>query len=254
MTFKRLASVLWLAAMIILPSGCSRADASRGIESKTVSLVTEMAEFLKRPLAQRKLSNADSTKYVRLAQDKESDLFIRVTAIQTLAYANDKASRDALSALWAENKGVPLMGSVLLHSLRVRSNSDRSSQELYGTLAFHLGKSASPLERMFIANRLAIDFSEQGLWTILEAAKVETDERARCEMLYHLTQSKDKALLQETLNLSWINEDLLPTEVHAFLFGIITPNRSTDPEKNSSLALLRTLKKKLALPTAALGK
>ena len=246
MIFKRLVSVIWLTTILILISVGNKADASRGIEPKTVSIVSEVAKFLKQPLSQRKLSDADSAKYVRLAQDKDNDPLIRVAAVQTLAYANDKASRDALNVLWTENRGLPLMGSAVSYALRIRSNPFRSSQELYGILAFALGKSMSPLERMFIVNKLAIDFSEQGLWTILEAAKVETDERARCEMLYYLTQSDDKALLQETLNLSWINEVMVPTEGDAFLFGTITPNRSTDPDDNSSLALLKTLRKKLS--------
>jgi hypothetical protein len=246
MTFKRLAGVLWLTAVIILPWSSNRADASQGIEPKTVLFVAKVAKFLKQPLAQRKLSDADSAKYVRLAHDEENDLIMRVAAVQALAYANDKASHEALNKLLIDNSMSPMVSSVTWHSLRVRSNASRSSEEFYGILAFHLGKSISPLDRMFIANRLALDYSERGLWAILQAAKVETDERAKCDLFYYLSQSNDPSLLKETLALSWMKEPLEPTEYLAFLFGSITPGRPTDVYGNTPWALSKKIKIKLA--------
>jgi len=119
----------------------------------------------------------------------------------------------------------------------VREAQSRSPEERFGLLCYRLGRSANPWERLFLANRLAVDYGRRAGWVLLEAARAERppegaedrfDERfAQFVMLHALVHMKDAALARAVLREDW-SKGFFRAEQMQYLMARVSPYADAD--------------------------
>jgi hypothetical protein len=80
-----------------------------------------------------------------------------------------------------------------------------------------------------------VDFGEEAMPAILNAAKAEPEEWVRREMLYYLGQTKDAGIAKEAIKLHWSWLEPPQTENFYGLFMTLTPGRYGQGDDPSQL-------------------
>lgn len=234
-----------LAALFIMLK-CS-AVSSVPMDLRAAKEVVALSELMQKPLEGRTLSKEQSDKYVSMTQANNGDQ--RLIAVLALAFDANPTSLAVLQQQ-ANSEAMNIAGAAN-YALTVRAGAGQDSSKLFGLLCYRLGRSKKPWERMFIANRLAVDFGDKAETVILNAAKEEGELEkaeptsgaiARTDMLYYLSQTKDASVAKEILG--WeVKGGWMPESI-ASLMGAITPGRPRDDGSNSWGILSKRLKKR----------
>ena len=218
----------------------------------------ELTPLMKMPLTKRKLSDAQVARLIEMAKIDSNN--VRQCVCLALAFAQDANSIEALKKLSEDNfKGTQAAAN---YALKVRQNAGRKPREMLNNLCFWLGRSDNSLEKKFLANRMWVDFGEESAGTLLLALQAESEvllsgERmtyaeasiintVRCDLLYYLSESKNKEVLTEALKFKWDETiDWSLSESDAYILGSITPGRTRDAIFNSRGMLVRKIRAKL---------
>ncbi|MGB2753630.1 MAG: hypothetical protein WBD75_03895, partial [Phycisphaerae bacterium] len=178
--------------------------------------VKKLEALLRRPPEQRRLTAEDENRYVEILPREGAGDLGRVVAL-SLAYGTQPRSLETLRTeaqrLNAPHLPPSSVGGAASYAVAVREAQSRGPEERFGLLCYRLGRSANPWERMFLANRLAVDYGRRAGWVLLEAARAErppegaedrSDERfAQFVMLHALVHMKDDALARAVLQEDW---------------------------------------------------
>lgn len=218
----------------------------------------KLTQLMKMPLAKRKLSNAESARLIEMADT--GGIPERQCACLALAFAGDADSLEMLKKLAKDRrKGAQAAAN---YALKVRQNAGRKPREMLNNLCFWLGRSEDPVEKMFLANRMWVDFGEESVATILLAAKDESEgiqdgtdridaatmmkNMVCCDLLYYLSESTSERVLREALELKWDEEVhwTLPGDL-VQLMGSVTPGRPSGTLENSRIMLVDKIRAKL---------
>jgi hypothetical protein len=222
--------VISVCTLAIVVSPC----AGKPLDSKAAEEIRSLEALIKLPMDQRSVSGEQVDRWLLLTQEDNSDL--RLVVVLCLAYANDTVSYARLEQ-FAKATSDPILSGAAAYSLVVRRTRDTKKNNLLGELHDRLLNAANPYERMFLANRIAVDFGSGGLPLIVNAVKREVDEVVKCDMMYYIAKADVALADREVLNLKWDETVRLPENL-AFVLGSITPNRSKDQDMNSTIKLL----------------
>jgi hypothetical protein len=218
----------------------------------------ELAPLMKIPLAERRASEAQTARLIEMADSNHG--WVRECVCLGLAFAQDSNSLEVLRKLSEDRrKGVQAAAG---YALKVRQNAGRKPEEMLKNLCFWLGRSDNGLERMFLANRMWVDFGAESVGTLLLALKAESEalldgeqmslgkrfgiNSVRCDLLYYLSESSNKEVLSEALKPEWDETiDWSLSESVAYIMGSVTPGRSRNYRESSRIELLEKIQAKL---------
>jgi len=212
--------------------------------SKPFSLdakISTLEALIDMPLSKRKNSAAQSEEFIAMVRSDSSSGDRKSVAILALAWSADEGSAALLKKV--QKEATALHRGMASYALVVRSLSGRPAETHPASLCLALGKAKDWTERLFLANRLAVDYPKTSMWAILDAARVETDPHVQWAMLYYLVKSKDAAIAAEVLRFKW--KQHFPAESLQTLLDAITPGRSTEEMFTSTYFLLRELKARM---------
>ena len=213
---------------------------SKPFDSSAMTGTSALEALVAMPPSKRKNSAAQNEQFVSMVKSDSGDR--KLVGILGLAWSADEGSAALLKKL---QKDAPAWHrGMASYALAVRSLSGRPAATIPASLCLALGKAKDPSERLFLANRLAVDYPKTTMWAIWDAARVETDPLVRCDMLYYLVKSKDAAIAAEMLRFKW-GRVVFPPEGQAFLLGVMTPERPKDKMHNSSHFLLEELRARM---------
>lgn len=232
-------SVVRTLILAVLSVGLASNLSAKPIDSRAAKDLNDLASILKQPIMMRKISPELESKYIGLANDKNSYAEKQV-AILTLAWGNDSKSLEILKSIKHAEGSYSGEAS---YALLVRENRDKGAEELCKSLIAALESSKNPFERMFIANRLAVDFPSQAVVPILRAVNNETDWMTKIDLTYYLSVLCDRTTATVVLQLDWkhIKDFELPESL-ASLMQVLTPGRGYGDDEiyNSIRRLNRT--------------
>ncbi len=227
--FLRLAARTALG-LTLVHGACARNSLARPIDARAADVCVELAKLVRQPAQGRRMGKHEAEAYATLTRVDSAD--VRLCAVVALAFAGDEATGRLLSQLVKQTD--PIIAGAASYALRLRESAGRKPDEAFGILCFWLGRSRNPVERMLLANRIAVDFGDTGAWAIAAAASQETDDLAR---------ANDEAIAKEALRWQWDEGYWFPENL-AFLMGSLTPGRPRDALRNSCKFLLRQLKQR----------
>lgn len=176
----------------------------------------KLEALLRRPPEQRRLTAEDENRYVEILPREGAGDLSHVVAL-SLAYGTQPRSLEVLrtEARQLNVPGIPpdIVGGAAAYAVAMREAQSRSPEERFGLLCYRLGRSANPWERLFLANRLAVDYGQRAGWVLLEAARAErppegaedrlAESFAQYGMLHALVHMKDAALARAVLQEDW---------------------------------------------------
>jgi hypothetical protein len=213
---------------------------SKPFDSSAATGASALEALVAMPPSKRKNSAAQTQQFVAMVRSDSRDR--KLVGILGLAWSADEGSAALLKKLHQDADA--WIRGMAGYALLVRSLSGRPAATIPASLCLFLGKSKEPSERMFLANRLAVDYPKTSMWAIWDAARAETDPLVRCDMLYYLVKSPDAAIAAEVLRFKW-GRRVSPSEGRSFLLGTITPGRPKDDMRNSSDFLLNELRARM---------
>ena len=228
---------LALCAVVALPGRVSLASV---LDRGAYEASEDLKALYSLPRAKRKASPELTQKYLKILSKKANRTpGAEFCAALILAYADDKESLRVLKKL-----GEATEDGTARYALLIRRTRYLSDEELFGILCFHLGRApgGAAMDRMFLANRLWVDYGPRSLWTILEAGKDEERALFTDDLLYYLSQTKDPAFAREVLRYEW-SDSMTTRHTIYYIMGSITPGRKRDNRSNSSYMLLKKLRK-----------
>ena len=205
-------------------------------DSSAMTGTSALEALVAMPPSKRKNSASQTEQFVAMVKSDSGDR--KLVGILGLAWSADEGTAALLKKL--QQDAPAWHRGMASYAIVVRSLSGRPAETIPASLCLALGKAKDPSERMFLANRLAVDYPKTTMWAIWDAARVETDPFVRCDMLYYLVKSKDAAIAAKVLRFKW--KWLRPPEGRAFLLGAMTPGRPKDSTHNSTHFLLEELK------------
>jgi hypothetical protein len=255
---RKLYRVSILVFMLVsLVSAPPRNCAAAPFTGEAASSLEPLHDLIKQPRSERVLTEALTTKYLKMAQSQGFNA--QLVGVLALAFASGAESLSLLEKL-SQDEGYPEIREVASYAVLVRKNNKTSDADFLKILSKRLATSGKPLERMFIANRLAVDFPDVSTSIILDAAKKEATEEvfdpekpenflesaiAKTDMLYYLAQSKDDKTLKEIA--TWSDKlygGWLPESMTAIM-SAITPGRPNDALENSWYVLISSVRKRV---------
>jgi len=201
----------------------------------------KLEALLRRPPEQRRLTAEDENRYVEILPREGAGDLGRVVAL-SLAYGTQPRSLETLRTeaqrLNAPHLPPSSVGGAASYAVAVREAQSRSPEERFGLLCYRLGRSANPWERLFLANRLAVDYGRRAGWILLEAARAErppegaedrSDESfAQLVMLHALVHMKDAALARAVLQEDWSKAFGGLAEQLQYLMARVSPYADAD--------------------------
>ncbi len=248
-----------LFVLLLCSTGLGQVCMAMPIDARADKICNEeLAPLMKMPLAERRLSDAQVAKLIEM--EEIDSISVRQCVCLALAFAQDANSLDLLRRLSKDTD--ESVQAAAHYALKVRDNNGRKPDEMLNNLCFWLGRSNNYLERIFLANRMWVDFGEDCIKTIMLAAKSEPEgipdrtgrldpktmmsNIVRCDLLYYLSESSNKEILSEALKLKWdgtVGWSL--SEADAYILGSVTPGRSKSYTHNSRPTLVRKIQAKL---------
>lgn len=235
----KLIKVCGLIIMLLFYSELGKVALAKPIDSNAAKESAMLAQLVNQPRGRRIISEAKTQKYIMMT--KADNIDRQLCAVLILAFAKDNISLNVLKKL-SKNTNILLSGAAY-YAIRVRSTSNMNADEALNSLSFWLSRSENAFERMFLANRIAVDFPEKGMHIIMIAARDESNQIVRCDMLYYLAQTDDTDIINEILGWEWNEKGIFPENL-AFIMGAITPGRPKDSISNSCGVLLQKIRKK----------
>jgi hypothetical protein len=205
-----------LGTLAVLLGGLSPTVQGIPFGGEAVPDAKKLEALLRRPPEQRRLTAEDENRYVEILPREGAGDLGQVVAL-SLAYGTQPRSLETLRTE-ARQLNVPevppsLVGGAASYAVAVREAQPRGPEERFGLLCYRLGRSANPWERMFLANRLAVDYGRRAGWVLLEAARAErppegaedrsAERFAQFVMLHALVHMKDAALARAVLQEDW---------------------------------------------------
>ena len=218
---------------------------SYAFDIKAAEAVKEIEGLFKQPPQERKLSSEQIEIFIERAKIGNEEM--KICAVLALTFADDSNSLDVLQMLSSEDSIV--VKGMASYALKIRQISKRKPDEILRNLCYFLGKSESQFEKMFLANRMWVDFKEEAMYTIQASMQSEPNDIYnfyRCDLLYYLSQSDNPEILKEALKLDWRKDvsESLPESL-LFILGSITPGRTKNHSANTALLLQRNIQEKL---------
>jgi len=202
----------------------------------------KLEALLRRPPEQRRLTAEDENRYVEILQQREVGGDLGCVVALSLAYGTQPRSLEVLrtEARQLNVAGIPpdIVGGAAAYAVAVREAQSRSPEERFGLLCYRLGRSANPWERLFLANRLAVDYGRRAGWVLLEAARAErppegaedrlAESFAQYGMLHALVHMKDAALARAVLQEDWSKAFGGLAEQLQYLMARVSPYADAD--------------------------
>lgn len=175
-----------------------------------------------------------------------SSVGAKALACLYFAWADDESSRERLE-YYAEAdilSGLPsFVGGAALYALTMRDLRERSFDEKELLLSYTLGSVDNDFQKLFIANRLWVDYGEKVLPVILLTASMKSDKFVMQEYLYYLTKATDHSILKEAVNMDW------PAGIEIYdwscVMSAVTPGRPADFFKHSPTFSIRKIRSRL---------
>lgn len=193
-------------------------------------------------MADRCLSDDDTAKYIAWADSEYRDH--PLVAVLALTWSSDPASLAILKTKAAGPES-DVSGAAACAVL-VRTNRTKCSSEMVSALTDRLVKSTNRYERMFVANRLFVDFPASALRPIVDAARVEPDRGVQCDMLYYVAALANRVTAREVLTWAGNLAFAQVPEGLSLVMGCLTPGRQPGGFNNSTFGLARALRAKAA--------
>ena len=218
---------------------------SYAFDVNAAKALQEIEGLFKQTPQQRKMSKEQTELFIKRADTGNAEM--QMCAIHALAFAEDSNSLEILKRLsTVHDESVKGTAS---YALKIRQISGREPDEILRNLCFFLGKSDNQFEKIFLANRMWVDFKEEAIYTILDSMQSEPNSIFsfyRCDLFYYLSQSDNPEILKEALKLKWREGELsmLPESL-AYIMGSITPNRKKGTSWNSVIVIQRNIREKL---------
>ena len=215
------------------------------LDGEAAESIKTLRELVQQPSNTRKLSVADTERYIRLAKEDNQDR--QIVAVLTLAFADDDLSSSLLKELSTTEKDKSsLLSGAAQYAVALRSAQTvkKNESEVFIKLSDYLEKTENSATKMFLANRLFVDYGSKSLPVILAAFEEEKNKFVKLDMLYYLAQSNDPAVEKRVLAQNWDEIIELP-EDFIFLMSSITPGRGTGFIDNSTIMLIRKIREKL---------
>lgn len=227
-------------ALLVFCVALVRVSVGKPIDAEAAEHYAGLTQLISRPLEKRKLSFDEVKAYTTMARADNRDM--QVCGALALAFAQDDASLSLLRAL--SKTSDPLLSGASSYAVIVRESFGRGESNFLSNLSFWLGRSENPFARMFLANRIAVDFGDKAMYTLLSATRAEAEATAKSDMLYYIAKGADKSILTEVLRWKW-NEEVPYPENVAFIMASITPDRPKDEMSNSCRELLQGIRAKV---------
>jgi hypothetical protein len=193
--------------------------------------------------AQQQISDADARSFATTLDDPAASQDAKLLAALALAYASDADSLKQLQDIARASNSA--LAGVAQFAIDIRSLAQWPDKERFNGLVFYLGREQRAETRLFLANRLAVEYQDVSFLPLYLAAKNETDPTAQCDMLYYLSRTKDTNRLQLLLNTAWDERGMIPENILAILVTI-TPGRQQDPGRTDyTVIILKSIRAKL---------
>lgn len=217
-----------------------------------VANMSHLEELIRKPLSER-VVDVESQEYnlfINILEGKRrnnSSVGAKALACLYFAWADDEASRERLE-YYAEGdilSGLPsFVGGAALYALTMRDLRERSYDELMLLLSYTLGKIENDYQKMFIANRLWVDYKDEVLPVILLTAENGNVEFVMQEYLFCLSNAHNTNILRDALALDWPSG---AAEIYDWIYvmSAATPGRSTNALEYSPYACIKKMRGKL---------
>ncbi|MBN1974754.1 MAG: hypothetical protein JW787_14030 [Sedimentisphaerales bacterium] len=234
-----------LFIITLILASFSQIGISYALDVKAAEALKEIEGLFKQPIQQRKLSSTQTELFIKRAETGNGDM--KICAIIALTFAEDSNSLEILKK-HASDKYDAING-VASYALKVRQVSGRKPDEILRNLCFFLGNSDNQFEKMFLANRMWVDFKEEAIYTFLDSIQSEPNDIHnfyRCDLFYYLSKSDNPEILKEALKLDWKESVMitLPDDL-AYIMDSITPGRREDQTGNAIPLIIKNIQKKL---------
>ncbi len=241
------------SCIMILVCVTAAESLAKPFDSDAVEHAKRLSELIRRPLKARHVPAQEAVRLLALVRESHS-LDVQLCAILSLAWSDDEESLGVVREIAQRHSapGLPpdRLGGAAAYAVVMREPRQRDSKSLFSILCFHLGRTSNAWERVFIANRLWVDFGADAEWVILEAAKhTPANEHTllpRIDFLYYLAQTNNPVLAREALRHDWPRVVIVGGQV-AYLMHSITPGRAK--QNLESMAALKALRKTAAKAT-----
>ncbi|MEW6354969.1 MAG: hypothetical protein AB1696_01470 [Planctomycetota bacterium] len=238
------------AGVILLSLGMLQgASFGKPLDMAALPLCGRLRQLMQEPLGKRRIADDEAKAYVKIVQDfvregGSSDAALCATLL--LAFAGDNASHQALMEV--RRSSAYAISGAALYALRVRASSEKKPEAQFQVLCDDLRSATEAHEKMFLANRIAVDFGEASAPIILSVARSEPVGYVKCDMLYYLAQSSDVSIAKEIL--TWKIKSDISVEIPESLATImlsITPGRPNDRSGYCWDMILQNLAKRLGI-------
>ena len=211
-----------------------------------------LQELIRKPLSERvvDVESHDYNIFMTILEKKTrntSSVGAIALACLYFAWADDEASRERLE-YYAEAdilSGLPsFAGGAALYALTMRDLRENSYEETKLLLSYTLGKIENDYQKMFIANRLWVDYQNEALPVILLTAETGKVEFVMQEYLFYLSNAHDTNILRDALALDWHSG---AAEIYDWIYvmSAATPGRSTNALEYSPYACIKKMRGKL---------
>jgi len=210
---------------------------------RAVDDLKELSELLKRPRAERVLSQESAARCLEAPSgDEAGGPWPYMCRAILLAYAEDEKATHFLEERYKKYSDPShWVAGPTAYALTIRGLRERTDEEAFSILCFRLGRSPHPFERMMIANRLWADYGAKAEWAIYEAAKAETSPLAKLDLLYYVSRTKNVALARAAVASDWSACDSEIPEDYAYFLALITPGRTGWYDHRLRIALVEAL-------------
>jgi hypothetical protein len=230
-----------LILLIILLSNVVFPLFAKPIDRQAAAHLKALHEVFQKNLEDRNLNKDKLTNFVNLL--KEDNFDRKLISILALAYANDEDSKNALYEITTKANDQILKGAAF-YALTIRNINNKNRKLYEETLLNEISKAKNAFTRMFLINRLFVDFGTVELPFIKQMAEKENNEMVKSDMLYYLSFSNNRDRINEILKINWSQNYNLPENISSIM-NTITPGRSGKRMENNNSNLIDKLRKKL---------
>lgn len=216
-----------------------------------VANISYLQELFRKPIDERVVGVGypEYEVFINILDEKnrlKSSVGAKAMACLYLAWAEDDLSRELLED-YAEGDTISglssFVGGAALYALTMRDLRERSFDEKELLLSYTLGSVDNDFQKLFIANRLWVDYGEKVLPVILITASVKGDNFVMQEYLYYLTKATDPGILKCAVNMDW------PVGIEIYdwscVMSAVTPGRPADFFKHSPTFSIRKIRSRL---------
>lgn len=211
--------------------------AGKPIDGKAADGFVILGKLMSRPLAERKVAGEDLKRFIDLWA--EDNLDRKLCSLLAFAFAEDERSLDILRQ--AIRSDFDPMAGAARYALLMRGLAGDPGEPMARALGKRFRDSENPYERLFVANRLAVDYYDSSATLFLDALKFEPNRFVRLYILYFLYHKNDPDVDRAILSARWVEREALPEDM-AFIMRSLTPGEKFQDSGRSAGEYLRDIR------------